>query len=97
MNNWYREYVLQCLVCDRSYRPHEVSYYCPHCKIDGALDTLYDYASLKREWSRDSLAHHQARGMWRYDRLMPLRSVAYPGLSTFLAVRSMKSSAWPRE
>ncbi len=74
MNNWYREYVLQCLVCDRSYRPIEVSYYCPHCKIDGALDTLYDYASLKREWSRDSLAHHQARGMWRYDRLMPLRS-----------------------
>ncbi|WP_426210400.1 threonine synthase [Pseudomonas sp. TWR2-1-1] len=77
MNNWYREYVLQCLVCDRSYRPHEVSYYCPHCKIDGALDTLYDYASLKREWSRDSLAHHQARGMWRYDRLMPLRSTQF--------------------
>lgn len=56
---------------------HEVSYYCPHCKIDGALDTLYDYASLKREWSRDSLAHHQARGMWRYDRLMPLRSTQF--------------------
>lgn len=69
MKNSYREYVLQCLVCDRSYQPHEVSYYCPHCNIDGALDALYDYPTLKREWSRDSLAHDHARGMWRYDPL----------------------------
>lgn len=77
MKNSYREYVLQCLVCDRSYQPHEVSYYCPHCNIDGALDALYDYPTLKREWSRDSLAHDHARGMWRYDRLMPLSSTQF--------------------
>ncbi|KIR17527.1 Threonine synthase [Pseudomonas fluorescens] len=77
MKNSYREYVLQCLVCDRSYQPHEVSYFCPHCKVDGALDALYDYPTLKREWSRDSLAHDHARGMWRYDRLMPLSSTQF--------------------
>lgn len=74
MKNSYREYVLQCLVCERSYQPHEVSYFCPHCKVDGALDALYDYPTLRREWPKESLVHHQARGMWRYDRLMPLSS-----------------------
>ncbi|ABA74056.1 MULTISPECIES: threonine synthase [Pseudomonas] len=77
MKNSYREYVLQCLVCDRSYQPHEVSYFCPHCKVDGALDALYDYPTLRREWPKESLAHHQARGMWRYDRLMPLSSTQF--------------------
>ena len=77
MKHSYSEYVLQCLVCDRSYQPHEVSYYCPHCKTEGALDALYDYSTLKREWSKDSLAQAHARGMWRYDRLMPLRSTQF--------------------
>ncbi|MBI6911994.1 threonine synthase [Pseudomonas palleroniana] len=77
MNHSCREYVLQCLVCDRSYQPHEVSYYCPHCKTEGALDALYDYPTLKREWSRGRLAHDHARGMWRYDRLMPLSSTQF--------------------
>ena len=77
MKNSYREYVLQCLACDRSYQPREVSYYCPHCKTDGALDALYDYPTLKRAWSRNSLAHEHARGMWRYDRLMPLSSTHF--------------------
>ena len=77
MKKSYREYVLQCLACERRYQPHDVSYYCPHCKIDGALDALYDYPTLAREWSRDSLAHDHARGMWRYDRLMPLNSTQF--------------------
>ncbi|MBK5005336.1 threonine synthase [Pseudomonas sp. S32] len=77
MKNSYKAYALQCLVCDRQYQPHEVSYFCPHCKGEGALDVLYDYPTLKREWPRAALAHQQARGMWRYDRLMPLSSTQY--------------------
>lgn len=74
MKNSYREFVLQCLHCGSSYQPHEVHYFCPRCKAEGALDALYDYESLKREWPRTSLAREAGRGMWRYDKLLPLLS-----------------------
>ncbi|WP_277962250.1 threonine synthase [Pseudomonas sp. RIT-To-2] len=74
MKGSYREFVLQCLRCGGRYSPHEVHTWCPACRVDGALDALYDYDTLRRDWSRASLAGQHERGMWRYDRLMPLAS-----------------------
>lgn len=77
MKNSYREYVLQCLFCGGTYLPHEVHYFCPRCKTQGALDAIYDYDSLKYQWSRESLAKEKGRGMWRYRKLLPLTSARH--------------------
>ncbi|MCG8293014.1 threonine synthase [Pseudomonas entomophila] len=70
-------FVLQCITCGTRYAPYQVEYFCPHCRTDGALDTLYDYDSVRRECDRDGLAAQAGLGMWRYRALLPLGSERY--------------------
>ncbi len=64
---------LRCPVCDRSYRPEEVMYFCPACGQVGTLMALYDYPALKAQLDRDAFQSNPVRSMWRYRSLLPLQ------------------------
>jgi threonine synthase len=65
--------VLRCTVCDRSYQPGEVEYFCPLCGQVGTLDVLYNYAALTSVMDREVLSTSREMSMWRYRDLLPLR------------------------
>lgn len=67
----YKEFVLQCVLCGRTYREGDVEYTCPSCGPDGTLDVLYDYDEVRRLLTRDSLAGED-RSMWRYWPIIPV-------------------------
>ncbi|MFF7710991.1 pyridoxal-phosphate dependent enzyme [Pseudomonas sp. NPDC007930] len=64
-------YSLNCLTCQATYRPGSISYCCPACGEQGALDTHYDYPALATRLDRDALAARGAEGMWRFSPLLP--------------------------
>lgn len=63
---------LTCSLCGRDYSPDEVAYTCPACGEVGTLDVLYDYNTLRRSVSRDSITASGTVSMWRYRALLPL-------------------------
>jgi len=63
---------LRCTVCNRSYQPDEVQYFCPACGQVGTLDVLYDYGALRAQLDRDALRNHSEHSMWRYRALLPI-------------------------
>ncbi len=63
---------LRCSVCERSYPPGEIEYFCPVCGQVGTLDVLYNYDTLKSVLDRDALAQNCEPSMWRYRDLLPL-------------------------
>lgn len=67
---------LRCTVCQQSYQPGEVQYFCPACGQVGTLDVLYDYDALKAQLDRDALRTHDEHSMWRYRALLPLEADA---------------------
>ncbi len=69
---------LRCTLCNTSYQPDEVQYFCPHCGQVGTLDVLYDYEKLKAAVDRDALAHSRDLSMWRYRDLLPIQPDTAP-------------------
>lgn len=65
---------LRCTICEHSYQPGEVEYFCPACGQVGTLDVLYNYEALKNVLDRDALAHNREPSMWRYRELLPVDS-----------------------
>lgn len=63
---------LKCVICGRSYQPHEVMYTCPACGEAGTLDVLYDFDSLKNNIDRDEISRSCKPSVWRYKPLMPV-------------------------
>ncbi len=63
---------LRCTVCNRSYQPDEVQYFCPNCGQVGTLDVLYDYPALRAQLDRDALRNNSEHSMWRYRTLLPV-------------------------
>jgi threonine synthase len=62
---------LRCVACGRSYSPR-VGYTCTDCgTADGILDVLYDYAAIRRAFTRRALAKRPA-SHWRYRELLPI-------------------------
>lgn len=74
-------YLLRCLRCDATYLPAQVSYFCPHCELDGALDVVYDYARIGPEFQRQ-VAASATFDMWRYRSLLPSQPALEPALHT---------------
>ncbi len=60
----------QCVECARQHLPGAVNYVCPSCS--GNLDVIYDYARVRREFSRESLASSKDFTIWRYRPLLPI-------------------------
>jgi threonine synthase len=63
---------LRCTVCNRSYQPDEVQYFCPACGQVGTLDVLYDYPTLSAQLDRGALRNYVEHSMWRYRALLPV-------------------------
>lgn len=69
-------YILRCLLCGRSYTPDEVVYVCPRHGHEGILDVEYDYATLRRTLTPQTLPADPHLGMWRYRPLLPISPTA---------------------
>jgi len=64
--------LLKCVLCGKTYDPSDVSYTCPACGLDGTLDVVYDYDSLRKVFSRETLASCNDMSMWRYGEILPI-------------------------
>lgn len=74
-------YELKCLRCHRHYLPHEITYYCPDCKLDGSLDVVFDYKKLRLRLNKSELTKFPF-DMWRYHELLPVNRSFAPRLHT---------------
>ena len=70
--------LLRCVSCGREYLPEDVHYTCPHCgDLLGTLDVLYDYDSICREFTRESLSSTGDFSIWRYFPILPVAREDY--------------------
>ena len=51
MNQNYAQ-LLECIHCHKQYPIDSVEYTCPDCGASGNLTVIYDYASIKKDWSK---------------------------------------------
>ncbi|MEM7033166.1 MAG: threonine synthase [Chloroflexota bacterium] len=65
---------LKCLICGKTYQPDEIEYVCPDHGNNGIVDVVYDYALIKRTFSRESLQQNKDQTIWRYSPLLPIAS-----------------------
>jgi threonine synthase len=64
---------LRCVHCEREYNTADVDYFCPECGYhDGILDVVYDYESIRKVLTRETLSAHPDHSMWRYLALLPV-------------------------
>jgi len=63
---------LKCVKCGREYEESEILYTCRDCGIDGILDVILDYDSIKREMTRDYFRHNTDYSLWRYLPSIPI-------------------------
>lgn len=74
-------YLLRCLCCAASYLPEQVTYFCPKCELDGALDVVWDCAGIGSDFQRRVSGSAQF-DMWRYRSLLPSLPSHEPTLHT---------------
>lgn len=63
---------LKCVKCGREYSAEGMMYYCPSCGVEGTLDVIYDYQSLKPWMTRDTISSKDDLSLWRYKRILPV-------------------------
>lgn len=63
---------LKCVKCGHEYKENEVLYNCPECGIEGILDVVLDYESIKKVMNRDYLKNNHDYSLWRYLPAIPL-------------------------
>jgi len=73
---------LRCLHCDAEYSVEDIGYFCPGCKLDGALDVEYDYTAAAPAFVRAMSEKARAIDMWRYRALLPVGLEYAPTLHT---------------
>jgi threonine synthase len=61
----------KCSLCDAEYSPDEVIYTCR--KDGGNLDIIYDYSTLQRDLSSETITSSQEGSLWRYLPLLPVQ------------------------
>jgi threonine synthase len=61
----------RCLSCGNIYAPDEATYTCP--KDGGALDSVFDYDRISREFDKGIIAHDKDRSIWHYAPLLATR------------------------
>lgn len=64
--------ILKCVLCGKEFDPDHASYTCDACGLDGTLDVLYDYPSIRSHLSRSSLARNGDMSLWRYNPVLPV-------------------------
>ncbi|MDR1978121.1 MAG: pyridoxal-phosphate dependent enzyme [Synergistaceae bacterium] len=64
--------VLKCVLCGKEFEPDRAPYTCDVCGLDGTLDVLYDYQSIKHSVSCSALNQNRERSMWRYRAVLPV-------------------------
>jgi threonine synthase len=64
---------LKCVLCGKDWDPSEVYYTCPDCGLDGTLDVVYDYGSIRSHFNRDTLKRTRKRNLWRYGDILPVK------------------------
>ena len=69
---------LKCRECGREY-PKEVLFVCEYCF--GSLEVNYDYAAIRKELTKDTLAG-RPRTMWRYKELLPIDGEPTVGINS---------------
>jgi threonine synthase len=67
----------KCSLCGEEYKPDEVIYTCPH--DGGNLDIIYNYASLQRELTPETILSSQEESLWRYLPLLPVDRIQARG------------------
>jgi threonine synthase len=67
---------MKCVLCGAEYEMDEYPYVCPRHGSEGILDVVYDYASIRKRLSRESLAKDRTPSIWRYLPLLPVADVA---------------------
>ena len=73
---------LKCLVCGKLHHPEAVDYVCADHGDEGVLDVIYDYDSINRRISKNSLRQSDDLSIWRYRPLLPVDpGIEVPGLS----------------
>jgi threonine synthase len=77
---------LKCIECGKEYGEKEVEYTCTSCGCN--LDVVYDYAEIKKGFSRATLAANRDFSAWRYIPVLPIKSdlSSNPGIFPKLAV-----------
>jgi threonine synthase len=63
----------QCSLCNESYRPDEVIYTCPN--DGGNLDIIYNFSSLKKDVTPETITSSPEESLWRYLPLLPVTQV----------------------
>lgn len=67
---------MKCVLCGAEYPMDEYPYVCPRHGNEGILDVVYDYAYIRAQWSRESLAKDLTPSIWRYLPLLPVADTA---------------------
>ncbi|HNX76140.1 MAG TPA: threonine synthase [Candidatus Rifleibacterium sp.] len=62
--------LLKCMACGKEYPDAPDRYVCDKCGIDGILDVVYDYKSIKI--SREEIAASKNYSLWRYRKMLPV-------------------------
>ncbi|HRS21599.1 MAG TPA: threonine synthase, partial [Clostridia bacterium] len=63
---------LKCVKCGREYNESEIFYTCRDCGIDGILDVVLDYDSIRKELTHEYLKNNKDYSLWRYLPAIPL-------------------------
>jgi threonine synthase len=66
-----RANALRCVVCGKEFPPDYQDYTCDVCGLDGTLDVLYDYDSIRWQMNRGTLEGNSNFSMWRYEPVLP--------------------------
>jgi threonine synthase len=72
-----REKLLKCVKCGKEYLAHEyaaegIIYTCRDCGIEGILDAVLDYDSIKKEMTWEYFRKNTDYSLWRYLPAIPL-------------------------
>ena len=67
----------RCSVCKAEFAPDEVTYTCP--SDGGNLDIIFDYDSINKKISPDSITTSQEASIWRYLPLLPVDDPGFAG------------------
>lgn len=63
---------LKCVKCGREYTASEILYTCRDCGIDGILDVVLDYDSIKKEMTQQYFKQNTNYSLWRYLPAIPI-------------------------
>ncbi|HBE80643.1 MAG TPA: threonine synthase [Firmicutes bacterium] len=63
---------LKCVKCGREYSEGDILYTCDDCGIDGILDVILDYDTIRREMTFDYFKNNHNYSLWRYLPAIPI-------------------------